>query len=181
MLFIANCRKRNTICQVIAKDLHLEYTLCKSYFTLMKHIKDNKDDYFVVLLHKSGLKATMARIATLRVLEKNHKPLSIGILQKKTGAKKVDTVTLYRMMQSFQEKGIVRRVDLRHTHAHYELATRADHHHITCEMCGKIEDIPWCDLAPIVKKALCQSSAFSKITDHTFELFGVCNACADKK
>lgn len=144
-------------------------------------IKDKQIDYFVTLLHKASLKATPTRIAVLKVLEQEHKPLSIAILQKRIGEQKIDTATVYRMMQSFQEKGIVRRVDLRHTHAHYELATRADHHHITCERCGKIEDIPWCDLAPIVKKALCQSVTFTQITDHTFELFGICRSCADEE
>lgn len=147
----------------------------------MKHMKDDKNDYFVALLHKSGLKATPARIVALKILEKEHKPLSVGILQRKTGKQKIDTVTLYRMMQSFQEKGIVRRVDLRHTHAHYEIATRADHHHITCERCGKIEDVSWCDLESIIQKALGQSVAFEHITDHTFELFGVCRSCSDKE
>lgn len=143
----------------------------------MNHIKTTKKDYFTRLLHNSGLKATSARIFVLTILEKEQKPLSIGLLQKKTSKQKIDTVTLYRMMHSFQKKGIVSRVDLRHTHAHYELATRADHHHITCEKCGKIEDIPWCDLAPIVQKALSQSDAFTQITDHTFELFGKCRSC----
>lgn len=137
------------------------------------------DDEFRRTLHRSGYKATPARLAILAVFKKAKKPLSarqvVEALPEGT-----DQVTVYRTFRSLREKGIIRQIDLRHNHAHYELADIADHHHLICVRCGRIEDVHHCEIDDIQKRILRGSKHFGEIKTHTLELFGVCNACIKK-
>jgi len=133
------------------------------------------------LLRANGLKATPARAVVLALLQKTRKPLSIAAIHKRLKNSAIDLVTVYRTMASFEGKGLIRQVDLRHGHAHYELATAdvAHHHHLICENCGKIVDISQCDTSGLEKQAL-KIGGFAKLTKHSLEFFGLCKTCARK-
>lgn len=129
------------------------------------------------MLQKAGHRATPGRTLLLGALWEEKEPVAVEYLQKKLkGA--FDKVTLYRSLESLVASGIVREVDFRHGHAHYELnVLRNHHHHIICTNCGVIEDAT-CDIGPLAKKVAKKSSKFSVVTDHSTEFFGVCNSCA---
>jgi Fur family transcriptional regulator, ferric uptake regulator len=127
-------------------------------------------------LRSSGLKATPARVAVLKVLTKAKKPLSIqniGKLLKDTP----DQATLYRMVEQLKKAGIIHQINLEHGHAHYEIDSPTHHHHIICENCGKIVDISSCDIESLEKEVL-KKSGFKKINRHSLEFFGLCKNCA---
>jgi Fur family transcriptional regulator, ferric uptake regulator len=132
---------------------------------------------FRALLHQHKLRATPARLRVLSMLQKHNKPISIQDLHEQMRSLAVDQATLYRMLGVFTQKGIVRQIDLRHGHAHYELAGEGHHHHIICEVCGRIEDVSGCDFEPFVQEALRHSTHFSRIDQHSIEFFGVCVPC----
>ncbi len=97
---------------------------------------------------------------------------------KKLLRNKLNEVTLYRALEAFAATGLVRRVDLGHDHAHYELMLGRGHHdHVVCTSCGTIEDVEGCALVPLEKKALVQSK-FRSIYSHNLEFFGLCRTCA---
>ncbi|HUD03084.1 MAG TPA: Fur family transcriptional regulator [Candidatus Paceibacterota bacterium] len=128
-------------------------------------------------LKAAGFKATPGRLQLLEVLSRVDEPLSVLKIQKRLG-KKLNEVTLYRALEAFAKAGLVRRVDLGHDHAHYELALgRAHHDHVVCTACGAVEDVAGCPLAPFQKKAL-KSSHFKSIYSHNLEFFGLCRACS---
>jgi Fe2+ or Zn2+ uptake regulation protein len=102
--------------------------------------KRPKNDPLRELLRKSGYRATPPRLAVLRMLRQAKRPLSAQNMAEHLPD--IDQATVYRTLKSLKEKGIVRGVDLRHNHAHYELAATSEHHHIICLRCGKIEDVP---------------------------------------
>ncbi|MDD4989060.1 MAG: transcriptional repressor [Candidatus Pacebacteria bacterium] len=132
---------------------------------------------FPALLRDMGLKATPGRISLLEFLSKESKPLTVSAIQKKFG-KKIDTVTLYRTLEDFADKGIVRRVDFEHSHAHYEIvAGRKHHHHIICKKCEKVEDVDVCESEGVERNVLQKVKDFSFITNHSLEFFGICNQC----
>lgn len=136
-------------------------------------------DSFRQLLRKSGYKATPSRLAILGVFRANQKPLSaqavIDYLPRGT-----DQVTVYRTLKSFKEKGIIKQIDLRHNHAHYELANIAEHHHLICLSCGKIEDVHHCDIEATEGAVLRSSKHFAEIRQHALEFYGICKACTRK-
>ncbi len=134
-------------------------------------------DSFRTALRGVGFRATPGRLAVLHVLKSAHEPLSIREVKKLLQVR-IDQVTVYRILYSLAEAGLIRRVDFQHRHAHYELADAADHHHLICTSCGTIEDFSGCDFDEIAKDALRKSKAFAEITQHSLELFGLCTKCA---
>ncbi len=91
---------------------------------------------FKTLLKEAGHKATPGRILLLSTLWEEEEPISVDDLQKKLKGKP-DKVTLYRTLELLVKSGIVRSIDFRHGHIHYELNILRDHHHhIVCTSCG---------------------------------------------
>jgi Fur family ferric uptake transcriptional regulator len=128
------------------------------------------------ILRKSGFKATSARIAILGTLKKAKKPMSAqAIFEVLAGD--LDRATVYRSVKSLKEKGIIVPIDLRHNHVHYELANLAEHHHLICIQCGKVEDVHHCGLEEMQTKVLRSSKHFAKITEHALEFYGLCKKC----
>lgn len=129
------------------------------------------------LLKEVNLKATARRKAVLTfLLDQNH-PVGIDVIRKYI--KGVNKVTLYRMMQDFEEKGLVASHELGHGHVDYELADRPHHHHLVCQGCGDIEDVysckDQCKMEAIVMK---NSNKFLDIQKQTTTFFGTCHGCA---
>lgn len=132
------------------------------------------------ILRDAGYKATPGRLALLELLRRSKKPLSITEIARGLSAsgRKMDQVTIYRNLESFEKIGVVRKVDLRHGHSDYELASEDDHHHLNCLRCGKVRDFAGCDLGSIIKKALRHNPEFAEVSQHSLELFGICRKCA---
>jgi Fur family ferric uptake transcriptional regulator len=131
------------------------------------------------LLKQAGQRATPARLAILDALAASLVPLGPKEIAAKLKVKP-DPVTVYRVLESLVRIGAVRRVDLRHDHADYELTDRGDHHHLVCLSCGRIEDFEGCGGDELAKKALKRSKHFASVSEHAVELFGRCKSCAKK-
>lgn len=136
-------------------------------------------DTFNSFLHSAGLKVTSGRLALLEVLHKSKKPQSIAKVMSALN-KKINRVTAYRALDALEKAGIVRTVNLGHSHADYELALD-DHHHIVCTACGRIEDFGDCGLDRLARKVANDSKDFARVDRHSLELFGVCKTCTTKE
>lgn len=129
---------------------------------------------FKKMLKTSGLKNTAPRLAVLEALSKAKRPETVEEIHKRI--KKLDLVTLYRTLSSFEKKQIIKRIDLHKDAAYYELSAE-HHHHIICTDCGKLEDFELCDMNDLTKKIVAKASNFKNIKEHSLELFGICNTC----
>lgn len=130
------------------------------------------------VLVAAGLKATRARLAVLSYFRRVTEPLSAQEAAKGIPRGMADQATVYRVVQSFLEAGILREVNLRHGHADYELADRPDHHHVVCLGCGKVEEFDGCGAEALSRAVLKKLRSFRSIEEHAIELFGYCTACA---
>lgn len=148
--------------------MHLKYIL---YSVNLSNTCKHMD-----ILKKNNLKNTNARKNILALFEEGHDILSAEDVFLKLKKKGVDNVTVYRTLDSFEFKGIIKKVDLRKGAAHYELASH-HHHHIVCTSCGLVEIFEGCGFDSLSKKALRGSKKFKQINDHSFEFFGVCKNC----
>lgn len=135
-------------------------------------MKDNKD--FKKILHNAKLKNTNSRLAVLETLSKIKHPETAQEIHKQL--KKIDLVTLYRTLTSFEKSQLVKRIDLHKDSVYYELNTD-HHHHIICTDCGKLEDFELCDMNSLTKKIVAKALNFKSVSEHSLELFGVCNTC----
>jgi Fur family ferric uptake transcriptional regulator len=86
----------------------------------------------------------------------------------------VNKSTIYRILHSLEERGIVEHVHLGHGPAVYHLADHA-HHHLVCDACGRIEEIPDEVLAAMIRSL---ENKFGFIADSRhFAISGRCRTC----
>ncbi|MBU2158727.1 transcriptional repressor [Patescibacteria group bacterium] len=132
------------------------------------------DHVSVDLLKAAGLRATKQRILLLRALIAEQHPFSVEDIRAHT-KNALDTATIYRTLEIFKEKNLVRQVELAQGRALYEYAGN-HHHHIVCTSCGTIRDLDIC-LPKTLHRSVREVSGFSRVNEHALEFFGVCNKC----
>jgi Fur family ferric uptake transcriptional regulator len=161
-------RSQINICQVVANKLHL----CNNK-NMNKH---DSQGSIADILKQAGFKVTSPRISILKSFSGDCTPMSAEVIHKKLKNSKIDLVTVYRTLASFEKGGIVKRVDLHKDSAYYELASH-HHHHIICKECGLVEGFDQCNVQQLSKSALQSSSKFKTIESHSLEFFGICKNC----
>jgi Fur family transcriptional regulator, ferric uptake regulator len=133
------------------------------------------------LLKDNGYKITKARIAVLNIMFNNKLPLNALDIYKKLLKNKISTkineVTIYRTLSSFEKSNILKRVNLRKDSIYFEL-NNDHHHHIVCTNCGVIEDFEENkDIEKLLENVVIKSTKFKNIKEHSLELFGICKVC----
>lgn len=105
----------------------------------------NKKSKAEKLLRKHNLKVTTPRLSVLSVISEKETATSQPDLEKVLG-KSVDRVTLYRVLNAFEEKGILHKIFDLHGTATYALCSdecpehihSEDHVHFTCSQCNSV-------------------------------------------
>jgi Fe2+ or Zn2+ uptake regulation protein len=128
-------------------------------------------------LRKVDLRATPARIAILKLLEKADQPVDVNTAIDFINEKeiKTDPATVFRIMNVLTQKGITIPIQFQEGKTRYELARKTHHHHLVCESCGKIEDVSSHGI-PILEKEIQKRHKFL-VRRHSLEFFGLCPAC----
>lgn len=123
-----------------------------------------------------GLRITPARIAVLKILEEHQGPLDIASIYKEVAKSHVDAdqATIYRIIENFIDKDLVKRLQLQEKKFYYEISKK-DHHHAVCNECGKIEDIGRCSMKRAERKL--EEKLGFKTENHSLEFFGICKEC----
>jgi len=93
-------------------------------------------------LTNQGLKLTAPRLAVLEILGNAARALRAGeILEAIRAHRRVNKVTVYRILEDFARRGMVRRLSLDGRVNHYELA--CEHHpphpHFQCRNCREVQ------------------------------------------
>lgn len=92
----------------------------------------------------------------------------------------VSLATVYRILQSYQQDGLVDVLRTADGEALYrKCADPGHHHHLVCRVCGAAEEVQ----APAVEKwadRIANEFGFTDI-EHTIEVFGLCPRCTKKK
>lgn len=128
----------------------------------------------IQLMKEKGQRFTSKKKGVLRVLQQ--KPQTVLEILKVMKIKKfsIDKVTIYRILTSLVELGVVKEINLGDREARYELADCEHHHHLVCEHCGNIEDVELCE--KVLLKEVQNKSSF-KVKRHSLEFFGTCKKC----
>ncbi|PPK99739.1 Fur family transcriptional regulator, ferric uptake regulator [Parapedobacter indicus] len=103
------------------------------------------DEKFVRLLRQNKLKVTQPRLGVLKIISEKETAISQPELERMLGDA-VDRVTLYRVLATFEEKGILHKIFDLHGTATYALCSTAcdEHHHhdehvhFICSSCNNI-------------------------------------------
>ncbi|PID59227.1 MAG: transcriptional repressor [Ignavibacteriae bacterium] len=124
---------------------------------------------FLNVLRNAGAKITKQRKLVLEELSCSEYPLTLKEIHH--GCSKVDFASVYRIIELFKELNIVKEINFADKKIRFELNEDKHHHHIICSECGKIKEIPVCFLNEI------KNTTNYKITNHNFELIGICPQC----
>lgn len=143
---------------------------------MMSSVLNDKD--FAGLLQRNQLKVTAPRLGVLKIIADRDSAISQPVLEKLMGSE-VDRVTLYRILKTFEEKGILHKViDLNGT-AHYAICSsncsehnhHDEHFHFNCTECKQV----YC-LNDMHLPAIHMPKGF-KAASVSLSITGVCNHC----
>ncbi|MBI4634164.1 MAG: transcriptional repressor [Deltaproteobacteria bacterium] len=129
-------------------------------------------------LKKAGLAKTAQRMAVLEIMINTAAPLSAAeILARLKDRQKINRVTVYRIIASLREGGVIREIETDRGGNCYEMACQHNpvHPHFKCKKCGSM----------ICMQPLTFSQAwewFAKPYDFSIDsinitIAGTCNAC----
>ena len=128
-------------------------------------------------LHGAALKVTPARLGILSVLEHADKPLDVASIITTLNKKKigVDKVTVFRIVNSLTDKGLLKPIQFNEGKLRYEYAGKPKHHHFICERCGKIIDVMGCSIHLLERDI--EKTKGVLVKRHSLEFFGLCADC----
>ena len=114
-----------------------------------------KKQEIIDILVKKRLKVTPQRIAILEVVNnlKNHPAAENIIASIKKNNPNISIGTIYKTMETFSEKGIIRKMSTEKDITRYETVNRR-HHHLYCPRPERIEDFYDEELDKLIVKYL---------------------------
>jgi len=131
-------------------------------------------------LKSSGLKATLPRLKILEVFQRaahgeKVRHLSAEDVYKKLIADQLDVglATVYRVLQQFEQAGLLRRNHFEQGRAVYELNEGSHHDHLVCVNCGRVEEFVDQEIE-LRQRKIARARGFT-LQDHALALYGVCN------
>ncbi len=107
--------------------------------------KPDANERFAPLLRRNTLKVTQPRLRVLQIISEKETAISQPELEKLLGDS-IDRVTLYRVLATFEEKGILHKIFDLHGTATYALCStdcnehhhQDEHVHFICTACNSI-------------------------------------------
>ena len=94
-------------------------------------------------IRATGLRSTRQRVATLESLEQLPHATAEELLQQvRLSLPKITIQSIYTVVQSLVEVGLIRKLEFGPTAARFEIQRADNHHHVHCRHCGRIEDVP---------------------------------------
>jgi Fur family transcriptional regulator, ferric uptake regulator len=130
-------------------------------------------------LRSRGYRVTPQRQLVLEAVAKlgHATPEEIAASVQQT-AKAVNISTIYRTLELLDNLGLVTHTHLNHGAPTYHLASDADHVHLVCQDCGKVEQASPDAIRPLVT-ALQDKHGFETNVAH-LTVFGRCADCRGK-
>jgi len=135
---------------------------------------------FPQLLARHQVRITPLRLEVLAVLGSQSRALRAGeILAAVRLRRRVNKVTIYRILEDFTRLGLIRRVPLEGKAAHYELA--CEHHpphpHFQCHACGVVLCLEPVPLEPVWNQI--RGPMGNRADRLEIRVEGVCQKCRD--
>ncbi len=132
-------------------------------------------------IRRRGLRRTPEREEILREIFAMHCHFDVDELYLKLKGKgsKVSKASIYRALPLFIECGLIREVDFRDGHWHYEhIYGHALHCHLRCLGCGEVQEFEEPGLQ-LLEERLSRKYRY-QIKGHQLQVLGYCAACRQK-
>lgn len=125
----------------------------------------------------TGLRPTRQRRAILRAVAAEARPISAQDLHarlRKAG-ESAGLATVYRTLQALTDAGVLRTFQMPAGEVAYKVCEPGHHHHLICTQCGRVEEIPSCEVEDWAT-AVAHRRGFA-VTSHQADIYGVCGRC----
>jgi len=143
----------------------------KNNETVLKDLK--------VVLKTKGMKYTEQRAIILQILLNIDDHLNaeevLDIVKEKYPEQKIGIATIYRTLNFLEEVNLISSISFGKDGKKYEGNNNQHHDHIICTNCAKI--VEFLDESIEKKQEEIALQNGFKITDHTMQIFGICNDC----
>jgi Fur family peroxide stress response transcriptional regulator len=125
---------------------------------------------------QDGLRLTRQRRHVYEVLlgRQDHPTAMEVFLRARAGMESLSLATVYNVLETLSERGLVRRMHLDSGSMRY-CANNAKHGHFTCTSCGAVLDVPLLPGAELEK--LHQLPRGYTVTRQEVSLHGLCSSC----
>ncbi len=143
----------------------------------MKHQKTDQSEAIKHSIREVGLRATPARIATLKLLHAATSPLTHAEVSEELQDLGVDKATVFRNLNDMASAGLLRRTELGDRVWRFELVADDDGHgvahpHFVCVDCGSVSCM---EEIKLTAGSMRLSQEFGEVTE--ILLRGHCNDC----
>ena len=140
--------------------------------------KMNSQEWAREKIRSAGLRATPARIATLKVLHGSRSPLTHAEVSDKLENLEIDKATIFRNLTDLVARNVIRRSALGDNVWRFEIIKESAHEpdshpHFICIDCGSVSCMEDVELK---RTSTSKSPLFERITE--IVLRGHCNECA---
>ena len=139
---------------------------------------DTNSESIKLSIRKSGLRATPARMATLKLLNDSPSPLTHADVASELEDLGIDKATVFRNLNDLVGVGLLRRTELGDHVWRFEAIKEQDHSgsahpHFVCVDCGNVSCI---DEVKLTASSVRLSKRFGEVTE--ILLRGHCNDCS---
>lgn len=126
-------------------------------------------------LHSKGLRLTKQRKIILETLKKSPRHFTVEELYEEIlkRTSNISLPTMYRTLKIWAEEGFITEIKFGKYGSRFN-RNLENHYHISCQSCGKVEDIRL-KVKDLEAKAQCLSDY--KVLSHRIEFMGVCPKC----
>jgi Fur family ferric uptake transcriptional regulator len=130
------------------------------------------------LLSDAGLRPTRQRMTILRAVAGEERPVTAQDLYARLRGRRGSPglATVYRTLNSLSDAGVLLRFPAGEGEIAYRLCPPGHHHHLICERCGQIQEIPSCEVEEWAA-GVAQRRGFVA-RRHQADIFGLCQTCA---
>jgi Fur family ferric uptake transcriptional regulator len=137
---------------------------------------------FKSILKENALKFTAQREAILQVLFTSREHLTPeelhALLKQEKSGSAIGISTVYRTLNLLEEAGLVSSISFGAHGKKFELSGSDHHDHIICIRCDKIVEFED-EIIEKRQESVAKEAGF-ELTDHTMQLYGICNECKSK-
>ena len=129
------------------------------------------------VLKEKGYRLTPQRMMIVEALHSVDQHISAEEIYTKVRARYpyANISTIYRTLELLKELALVNEIALRDGRVRYHPAEKGHHHHLVCQKCGKIVDLPESALLPL-EDILFRDYRFKADLKH-LAMFGLCDDC----
>ncbi len=131
-------------------------------------------------LREKGYRLTPQRLMILSAMESSDEHISAEEIFARVAARypNVNISTVYRTLELLKKLGMVYEIDLGEGRIRYHAEESGHHHHLVCQVCGRVIDIKEASLYPL-RDVLLRDYDFRAELKHV-GIFGVCGSCRKK-